>query len=389
MKNTKTKRRFLFLITHYEPVVYGAELFAKRLAEQLVTKGHHVDLVTGKWDQSWSDQEEINGVQVHRVVSPKIRYLQTIAFVWPQIRHAQKLISEKDYDYVHAHIFPSLISGRLLRSQAKKIVTIQGGDLADYPEIYGPLAPVLRPLIGSSLSGYDKIHTVSSDLADQVLTLSGSDSEIIPNGVDRELVTQEEYSLDFDLVKKLPSTKYLVFSSSRLTPKNNLENLVQAIHLVRQEHQIDIGLAIAGSGHLQAKLENLISKLRLKKQVKLLGHLPHKQVLSLTKHANLFARVSLQEGFGISVLEALAIGTPVIASQAGGLKDFVSAETSYIPKTESAEAIAKSIHLALNDSRVMHKTSKAQAQVLKRYTWDKVLVDFENRIYLNDASKTK
>lgn len=371
--------RFLFLITHYEPVVYGAELFAKRLAEYLVTQGHQVDLVTGRWEDSWDAFQVINGVNVYRVRSPRIRYIQTLAFIVPQVIKARKLINTQDYDFIHAHIFPSLVTPVFLSTKAKKVVTIQGGDLGDYPETYGKLGGVFGSLIGQCLNRADVVHAVSTDLKRQISNLSRKSAIVLPNGAD-EIVAQTESKLPRKLSRLLPKTKQIIFSSSRLTPKNNLISLVEAVIKLRSQGK-DIGLIIAGQGYQQGQIENLIISHGQEKYIRLLGHLKHEEVLTLTGHADVFARVSLQEGFGISVLEAMAVGTPVVASRAGGLADFVTDKTAFVAKGFDPLTIQKAIEMALSQARNNPKSKAAQEQFLARYTWKRILPEFVSKVY--------
>jgi glycosyltransferase involved in cell wall biosynthesis len=365
--------RFLFLITHYHPHVYGAEIFAQKLAEYLVKKGHQVDLVTGRWQNSWKKSQTINGVNVYRVNVIKIRFLQTMLFIFPQLKKAQELVNQHNYDFIHAHIFPSLITGALLKSTAKKIVTLQGGDLADYDEIYGPFKFLLKPLIAKSLKKYHKIHAVSSDLKRKLKHLTHQNSLVIPNAVD------EQIFLTKPAIKTV--SHYLAYSPSRLTEKNNLVNLIKAIDILRRQG-IKLTLKIAGTGHLKSKLEKLIKKLKLQRQVFLLGYLSQSDNHSLIKSADVVVRVSTKEGFGIALLEALALKTSVVASTSGGLKDFISSSNAYIPAGFSAPAIAGAIKNSLiKKTLTQKKIASGFSLVKQKYTYAKVLKEFCHKVY--------
>lgn len=374
--------KFLFLITHFDPIIYGAELFAKEIAERLVADGHQVDLVTGRWQSSWNKVERINGVSVYRVPVLPVRYLQTMAFIAPQWQKAQELSIKNNYDFVHAHIFPSLVTQALLDTKAKKVVTIQGGDLADYQEIYGPFSAIFRPLIGWSLKQAHKVHVVSRDLSKQVDLMTGKKAVIIPNGVDPKLL---ELTSNLSVLRKkyrLPKTQYLAFSPSRLTDKNNLANTIRGLELVRSKGH-DLGLIIAGTGHLKQSLSALVDKLNLQKKVKLLGHVDHQDTLSLMKLSDVVVRASTHEGFGISLLEALAIGTPVVTSQEGGLKDFIDPKYAFVVKGTTARAIADSLtgFLSSSDAKLQSMKQQAQKIVKAKYTWATVYEQLKSQAY--------
>lgn len=372
--------RFLFLITHYDPVIFGAELFAKNLAEFLVRKGHEVDLVTGKWERDWKEQENLHGVVVHRVPVLKIRYAQTISSIVPLYHKAKMLTKSNKYDFIHAHIFPSVLFGYKLRAK-ESVITIQGGDLADYNEIYGPFAPIARPFISAALKRYTKVHAVSTDLRNQIKLLSGREAVVVSNGVDI-------YKKSTKLTKKAVCQKHsfvnncvLGFSSSRLTPKNNLVETVKAIKILKDKGKV-VNLLIAGSGHQLNELRELIRQLDLHNQVKLLGSVRHDQVLELVSSVDFFIRVSTCEGFGIAALEALAMKTPVISSRAGGLSDFINSENAFIPKNHKAPAIAATIiDLIENQQLIGKKVQNAFSMVEKSYQWNTVLKRFAKLVY--------
>lgn len=377
---SRNSKRFLFLITHYLPVIYGAELFAKKLAEYLVRQGHQVDLVTGRWSQEWSDQESIHGVQVHRVPVVKLRYVQTISFILPQWLKAKALLTSHKYDYIHAHIFPSLVTGALLNTQAKRVLTIQGGDLADYPEIYGPAARLIKQPINWSLRQYDTVHCVSQDLSKQVEAMAGVEARIVPNGVDTKLLSLKFSGKHLLKTYRWPQAQFVLYSPSRLTEKNNLEATIKAVTRLRNQGR-DIALVIAGEGHLKNHLKSVIDQAQANSYIRLLGAVEHTQSLQLAKYANGVIRVSTQEGFGISLLEAMSVGTPVIASQAGGLADFIHQRNAWVPKDTSIDGIVCTIIDLMEDTEKSTKTKRAQALVKSQYTWESILPEYLTQIY--------
>lgn len=357
---------FLFLTSHYYPIVFGAELFAQRLAERLVNEGHEVHVITGEWNDDWELHESVNGVLVHRIRSPHVRYLQNLLYIQPQLSFAKYLMTKHRFDFVHAHIYPSLFNGFRLDTKdqlPRTIVTIQGGDLGDYPEIYDIFAPIAKRLIANSIKNYDVIHAVSTDLNNQITSMTGHSAIVIPNGIDP--ITSSSVTSPLSLV---PSTKIVAFSPSRLTNKNNLKETIKAIKILRDQ-KIDIGLAIAGVGHQQDELEQLIKDYHLEKYVSLIGIQPHETVLQLIKKSDLVVRVSLQEGFGIALLEAMAQKTPVVASRAGGLADFVSEDTAFVPAGPDAQAIADAMRNLIEFKGLREKRVANAFKLSQEYTW--------------------
>lgn len=369
--------KFLFLITHYYPHVFGAELFAQKLAEDLVIKGHEVHVVTGEWDDSWQLQEQVNGVQIYRVRSPHVRYLQTLLYIQPQLSFARMLHQQNHYDFIHAHIYPSLFNGYRLKTQdsrLKTIVTIQGGDLGDYPEIYGPFGSLAARIIGRSLAQYDKIHAVSTNLANQIKNLSTKEAHVIPNGVNIANVPSLQRS-EFTSIQ----TQYLAVSPSRLTDKNNLFATIDAIKLLRDQN-INIGLVIVGSGHLESQLKQYIKNTPLYRYIGVLGSVDHQRMLQIIKSSDIVVRPSKQEGFGIALLEGMGLEVPVVATTNGGLADFVSEDTAYVCGVDS-ESIAQAIKLCIQNPELRQQKVTHALKLAQSYSWDTVTARCRKELY--------
>lgn len=156
--------KILHIITHYHPIVYGAENFAKHLAEYQVNKGNTVHVLTGRWERSWLKNEKINGVTVYRVSIVNIRFIKTILAIFPLFFSAFKLCKKEEVNVVHTHIYPGMLVGWLLKKTLNItfIATIQGGDIGDYPEVFGPFSSMAKSIIGVCLKSADKVHCVST-----------------------------------------------------------------------------------------------------------------------------------------------------------------------------------------------------------------------------------
>lgn len=358
------------VITHFWPIIYGAERAAYEIAVYLASKGVRVSVITGRWQSDWPKFETHKGVEIHRVPMIRGRIITTLfagLSLWWQTRSFVKKVRP---DTLVCHIFPALLLPAYLPKSLRTVITIQGGDLADYPELYGPLSPIIGPIIGWHLTKARKVHVVSSSLQARVKALSGVEAVRLPNGIE---------SLDW--YQKLKPERVLpnhfqAISTSRLTPKNNLLETVKAVKLVR-DSGIDLGMVIAGEGQQEAELRKLVASLGLQSEMRLLSRVDHRRALRLVKGSDVFVRVSLQEGFGISVLEAMAAGVPVVASRAGGLVDFVSSKTAVVPSSTKAKDIAKALIEATKPQSSRLKAATAMAHSLE---WQSLMPEYR-RLY--------
>lgn len=364
--------RVLHVITHYHPHVYGAENFAQHIAEYQANQlGWEVDVLTGRWNSEWKETEVFNRVTIHRVPVVKIRYLQTILAVIPLYQNAKKLIRQKNTYILHSHIYPAMIVGALVSKDVQFIATIQGGDLGDYPEVYGPFAPIAKKIIAQSLSRAQKIHCVSRYLKQQVINLTGDDNKItvIPNGLNLEEFTPARYQ------KKTTRVRFI--STSRLERKNNLDRLIAAFKYLIQQKGLKITLDIYGDGSQREYLQNLIRKSNLDSYLRLKGYLsPSKLPKQLTKY-DAFIRLSSQEGFGISFIEAIAAGLVPIGSNRDAIPELIKHQvTGYIVNLN--QSVEAQLHRVLRQqSRWQSIIQNARREVTERYSWKKVFSEVD------------
>ncbi|MEA5515265.1 glycosyltransferase family 4 protein [Nodularia sp. UHCC 0506] len=142
-----------------------------------------------------------------------------------------------------------------------------------------------------------------------------------------------------------PENRRILFTSRRLVQRVGIDKLLQALVIIKPQVP-DVWLAIAGRGHLQAKLQQQVKELGLEDNVKFLGFLPEAQLPLAYQAAELTIMPSQSfEGFGLAVIESLACGTPVLCTPVGGMPEILS---SFSPDliTDSTEAIAIAEKLA-------------------------------------------
>ena len=124
-------------------------------------------------------------------------------------------------------------------------------------------------------------------------------------------------------------------------PHKGQRHLIEAAALVVRKVP-DARFVIAGEGELRAALERQIQEHRLEKHVLLLGFRP--DVLSLHKAFDVFVMSSVTEGLGTSLLDAMASGKPIVATEAGGIPEVVeNGLTGWLVPPRDDAAMAKAI----------------------------------------------
>lgn len=165
----------------------------------------------------------------------------------------------------------------------------------------------------------------------------------------------------------------IILSVRRLVQRMGLENLIMAIAQVRQVFP-DVLLLIAGKGAIADNLRSLIQQMNLENHVQLLGFVAD-QDLPIAYHAaelTIVPSVSL-EGFGLTVIESLASGTPVLGTPIGGIPEILRPLTDdLVLEGSSVEQLAKGLIEALVGQRQMPSAAACQNYVKRNYDWQAI-----------------
>ena len=378
--------KILTIQAAYFPMIGGAEVFHQKTAEYLVAKEHQVDVITCLWKKpdvfwrNWRKKEEIlNGVNIHRVKPWFYRqYLKSIGAIWPLYKKALQLIKVNKYDLIHAHIFPSSVIGALIKKKTNLplIITVQGGDVADYSETGRDWSWLLEPFISWSLRQADIVHVVSNYMEEIVKKLGVKRVKMIPNGVDSSLYKPRDKK-KLKRKYRISQNKFVIISHSRLTPKNGLDLLIKSINKFSDKHKIL--LLLVGGGEQEKSLKQLVKKLKLEKQVRFLGYQSKEKTAELLSMADLFVRPSRNEGFGIAFLEAMASGLAVIGTNQGGIKELIKpGREGLLISVREREALTLAIdNLRKNNELRKKMGQQGRRKVIKSYSWNTITNDLE------------
>lgn len=189
-------------------------------------------------------------------------------------------------------------------------------------------------------------HDCIATLGDLGVPLNGVTRAVVPYPANLEELTrwsQEDPPL-------LPGRdwKHMIVASGRLAFHKGHDVLLRAVADLRSQ-DVDVGLVILGDGPLRADLESLIERLKLTDRVLLPGHVRPPQ--PLYRAATMFVHPSRWEGFGMSLVEAMATGTPVVATSCpGGPKEIIDGgRCGALVAPDDAHALAEAIGTLLGD----------------------------------------
>lgn len=149
-----------------------------------------------------------------------------------------------------------------------------------------------------------------------------------------------------------------LISIARLSPQKGLNFLIDACARLKSEG-VALNLSIVGDGEEREGLNRQIQSLKLVNEVTLLGEIPHNKIGEYLAKADLFILPSLQEGFGVGLIEALLYKKPVIGTDSGGIPDIIkNGETGLLIPPQDPVAMAEAIKLLLKDKRLARRLAK-------------------------------
>ncbi len=197
-----------------------------------------------------------------------------------------------------------------------------------------------------------------------------------------------EHFIDFDkfkIKKKIDERENLVGYIGRLSGEKGVLNFVEAIPQIIKEKD-DLKFLIGGDGQLREKIERYLEEENLNDKVKLPGWVPREEFLTSLNKLKLFVLPSYTEGFPHTILEAMACGTPVLATPVGAIPDVIEdGETGFIMEDNSPECIAKNITRALDHPNLEQITKNARALVEREFTYEKAVENY--RKILDEVSE--
>ena len=207
--------------------------------------------------------------------------------------------------------------------------------------------------------------TVPSTFLQDVFEKYDIETSIVPNIVNLSDFTPKGHTLPDAQAPKLLVTR-------NLEPIYNNETVIKAMSIVLKTAP-NATLKIAGSGPEKNKLREMVENMGLENHIEFVGKLDRNAMIEAYHLADIAINPSLADNMPNSVLEALAVGVPVVSTNVGGVPHMVKdRETASLIPPKSPELMAEKIIELLNDPALyQHYVQQGQAQIAQ-YTWPSV-----------------
>ncbi|MEK7152262.1 MAG: glycosyltransferase family 4 protein, partial [Patescibacteria group bacterium] len=209
------------------------------------------------------------------------------------------------------------------------------------------------------------------------------------NAVDTAHFSQKYPKEELDALKrklgKKSDEKYII-TTSRLVHKNAVDDVIVALVGLPET----VKFLILGSGPDEAALKDLAKENGVSDRVMFLGQVDHKEMPKYLKISDVFTRPSRSEGFGISFVEAMAAEIPVVATQEGGLADFLfdpdrnkdKKPTGIAVNASDPKDLARGLKRALEDTELLRNmVPQAARMVREKYDWNLIAKNMREKVF--------
>lgn len=402
------KKKVLIFSLQYYPYVGGAEVALKELTDRLPVHEYEFHMITAHYDRALPKVEQVGNVLVHRIglsthgvaIGDLRRFplhLNKYLYQVLAYRVACTLHTKHSYTLVWGMMAHATgIPAGLFKKRFPKVpyvLTLQEGDPLPHIE------KTMRPVWGLFRNGFvraDRVQAISTFLGSWAVRMGFMGApDIIPNGVDTarfaHAFTEQEQREAREKLQKKEGEVFLV-TTSRLVHKNGIDTVIRAL----PQMPPSIIFMVYGIGPDEAMLRALAQELGVTERVRFMGQASHDELPRILAVSDMFIRPSRSEGMGNSFIEAMAAGLPVIATQEGGISDFLfDAErnpghipTGWAVDPEQPEQIVGAVERIMRDPDAARTTCEnAKKLAIATYNWD-VIVPQVDRLF-NETSQVQ
>ena len=303
----------------------------------------------------------------------KLSYLKPIF----QLR---KYLVQYKPDILHAHYASSYGLLGAMTGFHPFIVSVWGSDVYQFPNY----SFIHRMVLIYVLFKADKILSTSYIMREETKKYTNKEIKVTPFGIEINRFRPQKISNifeDYDLV---------IGTIKTLEKNYGIEYLIRAFKITKEKYpNLCLKLLIIGQGSQKGFLENLVKSLDIQSSTKFLGFISPSNIPDYHNMIDIFVAPSLEESFGVAVLEANACNKPVIVTNVGGLPEIVEdGKNGFVVEKENSEAISIAICKLIEDESLRKSIGKAgRLIVLEKYNWNdsvqimlKIYYDITNKI---------
>jgi len=356
---------------YYYPLLGGITENVHHTAVKLRSLGHTVKIITSHVSSEGLDPEEHDGdgtdiIRIGRSIpirnNGSIAHATVGMHLWRDLR-GTFLREQFDIAHLHAPLVFTLPAMGVLAATCPRIGTFH--TYFDGSKVYEIFHGVLQKQFLDRMHAQTFVSPSCVTSLERYFTLK--DPRIIPNGVDVDLFNPAVTRL-----QRFDRSKMTLLWLGRFDARNGLGLMLKAFEIIRRERQ-DVRLVIVGYGASSSRFERMVPR-----EIRPDVHFEGAAVASRPAYyatCDVFCSPINKASFGVTLLEAMASGKPIVATENVGYRDLLGAEVGVLVPQNSPGAFARAILRLLKDERLRRAMGSAGLQKVARFSWDRVIDD--------------
>jgi glycosyltransferase involved in cell wall biosynthesis len=328
--------------TIYYPFIGGITIHVENLIKHIDDCEFHILTYYSK-----DYHQKYENVVIHKV--PYIPKMRGLSYMLNAYKTGKEIIRKERIDLIHSHYaFPQGVVGGLLKGNLPYILTLHGSDVLKLSK-----SIIGKPFFNYAVGKADKIICVSEFLKNNLRSDFNNKAIVIPNGVDFNIFYEGD-DLDYGLFVGV------------FVKQKGLDVLIEAIK------DIDFNFKLIGDGPLFNKIKERIEKENMK-HVELLGKKSQTEVAEYMRNCSFLILPSISEGLGMVLLEAMACGKAVIATNVGGIGEIVKDNyNGFLIPPNNPKILKEKINMLINDIDLRKRFGRNGKKFSKNFSWENV-----------------
>lgn len=390
--------KILIMTKEYPPNIYGgAGVHVENLVRELARHGSECSIRVLCYGKQRIREGNLEVMGISDVLPCNAEGLQYPDLLKTLLQEAAMTGSAESADIIHCHTWYTHLAGCLLKQLLGAKLVLTTHSLEPHRpwkiEQLGPAYHASSWMEKTAYENADGVIAVSSAMKEDVQQLYGVSSakiRVIYNGIDAD---EYRFRSDPQALQRYgidPAKPYVLFVG-RITRQKGIFHLVSAISHMKSDAQVVLCAGAADTKELEAEMSARVEAARVRSRIPIVWIpqvVPKPDIISIYSAAAVFVCPSIYEPFGIINLEAMACGTPVVASATGGIPEIVVPEETGLlvpfkpsgagdPEPAEPERFARDLASAIDSlmsspARLQSMGEKARRRVEEMFSWDSI-----------------
>ncbi len=367
----------LFTDTYF-PQMNGVVSFLSGAIE-LLSRKHEVVLFAPGGKRLRVERKK--GIRIYWIPSSPFPFYEGYKIASMNYKRVSDLLKKEDPDVVHAHA-PVVLGIQGIIAAKRKNIPVVITHHTHFPDYVPHLLNGKLPKALDKLSGYtvkklikqvyknaDVVTAPTQELVGELKSYGLDNVEYLPNGVKLKKFTMSANAAErFKKKFKIPGNKKIVLYLGRISFEKRLDVLLHAFSMIEREDRL---LLIAGGGPYLSELKRVAKFLKIK-NIRFTGFLSDRDIPAAYACADIFASSSDSETFGLTFVEAMHMGIPIVGVAKLGAKELIKdGKNGMLIRPGCATRFAAALEKLLKDSRLRKRLGKNGHEMAKEYSLQK------------------